>query len=155
MFPPQVVVRQTKEAQRKRQHAVAKKNSLPLNKSSSFDVVPLQLVINPNAESLMDRPVVALTVAILTNTDVDLNLTSDHRIRHASLGLEDGSGVVVGDSAIARYLAHRRSTTTSNTTCCLYGEDASTQALQNAWMDYAQSLTQLSEDQRRKARALP
>jgi hypothetical protein len=43
-----------------------------------------------------------------TNTDVDLTVTSDHRIRHASLELEDGLGVLVSDLAnMTRYLANR------------------------------------------------
>ena len=99
----------------------------------------MQLVINPNSE-LMDRPVVALTMAVLSNTDVDLDLTSDHRIRQASLGLEDGSGVVVGDLAMARYLLKRAPAAASET--------PSQQALQDAWIDYAQSLRPLPEAQR-------
>jgi 2-phospho-L-lactate guanylyltransferase (CobY/MobA/RfbA family) len=97
----------------------------------------LQLVINPNT-ALGERPVVALTMAILTNTDVDLNLSSDHRIRQASLGLEDGTGVVVGDLAMARYVVQRSKNVSS----------LSDQAMQDSWLDYAQSLSQLPQDQR-------
>jgi hypothetical protein len=56
----------------------AKKDAAPVNTKSTFEIPPLQLVINPNAKSLMDRPMVASTLAILTNTDVNLNLTSNH-----------------------------------------------------------------------------
>jgi hypothetical protein len=78
---------------------------------SSFDVWLLQLVLNPNSP-WMDRPVVVWTTIVLTNTDFDLTVTSDHRIRHASLGLEDGSGFLVSDLAMARYLANRGTTST-------------------------------------------
>jgi glutamyl-tRNA synthetase len=105
--------------------------------NNNFSVQPLQLVINPNT-ALGERPVVALTMAILTNTDVDLNLSSDHRIRQASLGLEDGTGVVVGDLAMARYLVRRSGNVSS----------LSDQAMQDSWLDYAQSLSHVPQDQR-------
>lgn len=105
----------------------------------------MQLVINPNAD-IRDRPVVALTMAVMTNTDVDLTLTSDHRIRHATLGMKEDSGVpLVGDLAMARYLVQRSTGTVPS---------ASQQALENAWIDYAQSLTQLAEEQRFKGIAM-
>jgi glutamyl-tRNA synthetase len=103
---------------------------------SPSQVKPMQLVINPNVE-MRDRPVVALTMAILTNTDVDLTLTSDHRIRHATLGVEDGVSLV-GDLAMARYLVQRANLAPSTLR----------QAQENAWADYSQSLTQLAEEQR-------
>ena len=52
------------------------------------------MIINPNLD-LMDRPLVALTVAIMTNTVVDLSLAPDHRVRHCMLGAEDGRGTIV------------------------------------------------------------
>jgi hypothetical protein len=102
----------------------------------------MQLVINPNT-NLKDRPVVALTIAILTNVDIDLKLSSDHRIRQATLGLEDGTNVV-GDLAMARYLVERATSRKS----------FSQQAMENAWIDYAQSLTQLDKEQKQKGIAM-
>jgi glutamyl-tRNA synthetase len=102
----------------------------------------MQLVINPNSK-FSDRPVVALTMAILTNTDVDLTLASDHRIpQAATLGLEDGQ-VLVGDLAMARYLVGRSESSSDDGSSMI-------SPLHNAWMDYAQSLIQLPEEQRFK-----
>jgi glutamyl-tRNA synthetase len=122
----------------------AKVSTLPLSANTS-DLSPLQMAINPNLD-LIDRPVVALTVAILTNTTGDLNITSDHKARHSALGLEEG-GSVVGDLAMARYLGRRASSP-------LLGIAASGQASVDAWVDYAQSLMQLAEPQRIKAVAM-
>ena len=94
-------------------------------------------MINPNTP-LNQRPVVALTMAVLTNTDVDLTLTSDHRIACSMLGLQDGTGTVVGDLAMARYLLKRSGK----------APNACQAALQDAWVDYAQSLLFLSKEQR-------
>jgi glutamyl-tRNA synthetase len=107
--------------------------------AKSLSVPPMQLVINPNSK-FSDRPLVALTMAILTNTDVDLTLVSDHRIpQAATLGMEDGQ-VLVGDLAMARYLVGRSSESSNSIISPLH----------NAWMDYAQSLIQLPEEQRFK-----
>lgn len=103
----------------------------------------MQLVINPNSK-LMERPVVALTMAIIMNTDIELTLTSDHRIRNAILGSEEGFSIV-GDFAMARYLVERSGAVSGT---------ASEKALENAWIDYAQSLTQLEQEQRRKGVAM-
>ena len=100
------------------------------------------MIINPNLD-LMDRPLVALTVATMTNTVVDLSLAPDHRVRHCMLGAEDGRGTIVGDMAMARYLARRSDDPT------LLGDSTPTgQALVDAWVDYAQSLLQIVESQR-------
>jgi len=50
----------------------------------------------------------------LTNTDVELQITSDHRVPQSILGLEDGVASIVGDLAIARYLVQRRSSRSSS-----------------------------------------
>jgi hypothetical protein len=132
--------------------ATAKPASIP----SNYNVSPLQLVINPNAPiTLLERPCMALATAILTNTDVDLNISLEPRISHAMLGLEDGSGTIVGDLAMARYLYSRAAklvsyNTTQNSLLC----SISDQAQQDAWMEYAQSLSLLSEEQRFKGIAM-
>ena len=97
----------------------------------------------------MDRPVVALSVAILTNTLLDYTLISDHRSpQPAALGLPNGSGVLVGDFAMARYIGRSSASTT------IMGSDASSQALMDAWVDYASSLRTIDETQRVKAIAM-
>ena len=76
-------------------------------------VQPNQIVINPNVP-LTERPVVALTAAVLTNTIIDYDIFSDHLSRHTCLGTADGS-VVTGDFAMARYIV--RSALKDTTTC--------------------------------------
>jgi glutamyl-tRNA synthetase len=90
-----------------------------------------QIVLNPNLP-LKERPVVSLTMAIINNTILDFTITPDHLSRHAALGLDDGS-TLVGDFAMARYIANRTNSPQS--------------AHINSWMDYAQSLMQLSHEQ--------
>lgn len=113
--------------------------------SAVAQLEPLRMAINPNVP-LTERPVVALSVAVLTNTAVDLDIVSDHRRPHASLGMETG-GTVSGDVAMARYLAKR----SSRGQHLLLTEDSARAALVDAWVDYAQSLSRLPEDQRLKA----
>ena len=115
-------------------------NGKPMVMSTkSYDVPSMHMMINPNSK-FSDRPLVALTMAVLTNTDVDLTIVSDHRISQpAVLGMEDGQSLV-GDLAMARYLVQRSTTSTSDMIS----------PLTNAWMDYAQSLIQLPEEQRFK-----
>mmetsp|Transcript_26176 Transcript_26176/g.36674 ORF Transcript_26176/g.36674 Transcript_26176/m.36674 type:complete len:883 (+) Transcript_26176:45-2693(+) len=122
--------------------AAAARKSAPIRSTSKLQ--PLQVAINPNLP-LNERPVVALTVAILTNTIIDLNITSDHMIRHTALGLQDG-GAVVGDMAMARYLARR-----SGKMDILGGSSPDAQAAVDAWVDYAKSLYALDESQRVRA----
>lgn len=93
----------------------------------------LQLAINPNLP-FNELPLAALSVAVLTDTAIDLDLTMDHRLRHCALGLENG-GSVSGDFAMARYLARRVPTST------LLPSDPTQAAVVDAWIDYAQSLT--------------
>lgn len=94
-------------------------------------VQPYHIVMNPNSP-LKERPVVALTMAIITNTILDYTIVSDHLSRHAALGLPGGD-VVVGDFAIARYIGS--------------SDDTSHMAQINTWMDYAQSLMKLPHEQ--------
>lgn len=120
--------------------------SLPPPIRSGSGPQPLQVFINPNV-ALTDRPVVALSVAVLSNTVVDLELVSDHRSRHAVLGME-GGGTVTGDLAMARYLARRAKAIT------ILPAEAQLAAAVDTWVDYAQSLWLLSKDQRLTAVAL-
>jgi hypothetical protein len=124
---------------------------------------PLQLLINPNSSNMvgvgvLDRPYMALAVAVLTNTDVDLKITLDPRVPFAILGLEsdldnqhgDASAYIVGDFAMAKYL-HRRAPAGP---CNVLNANLESEALQNAWIDYASSLSQLGESQRWKGIAM-
>jgi glutamyl-tRNA synthetase len=101
------------------------------------------MVINPNAP-IQDRPMVALTMAILTNTDVELQITSDHRVPQSILGLEDGVASIVGDLAMARYLVQRRSSRSSSSSSKM---SLSQQACNDQWMDYAAAVSKLPMDQ--------
>lgn len=100
---------------------------------------PFQVVINPNV-MLVNRPIVAISVAVLSNTVVDLKLVSDHRSRHAVMGMKNG-GTVTGDFAMARYLARYASAST------ILPIDDEHAAAVDTWVDYAQSLTLLSKEQ--------
>jgi glutamyl-tRNA synthetase len=108
----------------------------------AFQATPMQLVINPNVP-LAERPMVALTMGILSNTDVELSLTSDHRVPQCLLGLEP-SGNIVGDLAMARYLVKRSSMSSS----------LAQQAMNDQWMDYASALSKIPMEQRRKGIAM-
>jgi hypothetical protein len=119
--------------------------------------------MNPNVE-LTQRPVVAMAVAVVTNTITDLNITADHRCRHPALGMiAEGvtgaagvaSAVVTGDLSMARYLARRPCVT--NTSLLPNDRDddaAATLASIDTWVDYAQSLTLLDADQSLRASTL-
>ena len=105
---------------------------------------PLQVAINPNVP-LTQRPIVALSVACLTDTAIDLKLLSDHKSPHATMGIDNGSGgvaVVTGDLAMARYLARRSGDTV------LLPDNQAQQAAVDVWVDYAQSLALLDPPQR-------
>ena len=106
-----------------------------------------QILINPN-QPLRDRPIVALATAVFTNTMLYYSIFSDHRCRQSSMGLPEG-GAVVGDFAIARYIARR-----ANKTNGLVPESPSELAIVDAWVDYAQSLRLLDVKQRVPAVAL-
>jgi glutamyl-tRNA synthetase len=103
-------------------------------------LAPLQVAINPNLP-LIQRPVVALSVAVITNTVIDLDIISDHRRPHACMGLEQG-GLVTGDLSMARYLVRRSKSTD------LLPTDPAGLASVEAWMDYGQSLMLLPDSQR-------
>ena len=103
--------------------------------------LPNQIVINPNV-SLGERPVAALAAAVMTNTILDYSIYSDHTSRHCALGLPDGSGAVVGDFAMARYILRK-----SGDLTMLGGDSAALQGVVDTWVYYAQSLSQLGEDQ--------
>ena len=97
-----------------------------------FNLSPNQLCFNPNV-SLTDRPVVALTTAILTNSIVDYELISDHRRPGCALGLPSGNEVS-GDLAIARYIAKQSSSGT------IMGGSDEDSAIIDQWVDYALQL---------------
>jgi hypothetical protein len=127
----------------------------PLTNLSKFKLKPLQLVINPNVVRMNERPIITLAVACLCDVDIDLNITSDHRVPQPMLGMDgnDSNGkAIVGDLASARYLlddggiaSFSKVLTTSN---------ANERAEQNAWIEYSQSLTQLDPEQALKGIAM-
>eukprot|EP00536_Pseudo-nitzschia_multiseries_P014805 jgi/Psemu1/215944/e_gw1.769.18.1 len=117
---------------------------------SKFKLKPLQLVLNPNAASMRDRPVMTLAVACLTNIDVDLSVTADHRVPAPMMGTAEGSGVIVGDLAAARYLLDAVAARGN----VLEPASATQKAEQNAWVEYAQSLTQINAEQAVKGIAM-
>lgn len=97
---------------------------------------PNQISYNPNV-SLSNRPVIALTTAILTNSIVDYELISDHMRPGCALGLPSGNGEVSGDLAMARYIA--KSNNIGET--LLGGSDNEQVAIMDQWVDYATSLS--------------
>lgn len=105
-------------------------------------IQPHQIVINPNV-ALTERPVAALTAAILTNTVNDYDIVANHLSRHTCLGIP--GGVVTGDFAMARYIVRNSNSTTQD---LLGGAEPAQQAVLDAWVDYAQSLSQLPAEQR-------
>ena len=114
----------------------------PLTNLSKFKLNPLQLVLNPNASSMKERPVIALAAACLADVDIDLSITSDHRVPNPMMGMT-GGGVVVGDLAMARYVLDAVASEGN----ALATSSANERAAQNAWIEYAQSLTQLDQEQ--------
>jgi glutamyl-tRNA synthetase len=130
-----------------------KVNQAPQKLPSNFKLDALKLVINPNAASFgfTERPLVALATAVLTNTDVDLSITLEPRVPQTMLGVQGGI-ILQGDLAMARYLYRRSEEGPCNVLKAT--TDDSTQAPVDAWMDYAQSLTQLGEEQRFKGIAM-
>jgi len=106
----------------------------------------MQILINPN-QPIKDRPIVALAAGVYSNTILDYEIKADHRCRQATMGLPDG-GAIVGDFAIARYIA--RAAPASS----LLPQDPSHLAVVDAWVDYAQSLMLLEEQQRVQAVAM-
>ena len=85
------------------------------------------------SERAKDRPVVALTVAILAGSIVDYELISDHTRPGCALGLPSGNGEVSGDLAMARFIAKRDG---GGSTSALLGgpsEEGAALMLQGAW----------------------
>jgi len=133
----------------------------PLTNLSKYKLKPLQLVVNPNVERMNERPVITLAVACLCDIDIDLIITSDHRIPQPMLGMERSStgdsdsgdvvSAVVGDLASARYLLDGIVPESNNV---LSTSTPQERGEQNAWIEYAQSLTQLNPDQALKGIAM-
>lgn len=98
---------------------------------------PNQISFNPNV-SLADRPVVALSIGILTNTIVDYELVSDHTRSGCALGLHASRGEIQGDLAIARYLAKKAGECGAS---WLGGSTDEDVAMVDQWVDYALSLS--------------
>ena len=122
-----------------------------LTNLSKFKLSPLQLVLNPNASSMKERPVIALAVACLADVDIDLSITADHRVPTPMMGMTGSNGgVVVGDLAMARYLLEAVAPEGNTLTT----SSANERAEQNAWIEYAQSLTQLDQEQAVKGIAM-
>jgi len=99
---------------------------------------PNQISFNPNV-SLEDRPVVALTVAILAGSIVDYELISDHTRPGCALGLPSGNGEVSGDLAMARFIAKRDGG--GSTSALLGGPSEEDAAHMDQWVDYALSVS--------------
>jgi glutamyl-tRNA synthetase len=122
-----------------------------LTNLSKFKLSPLQLVSNPNASSMRERPVIALAVACLADIDIDLSITADHRVPTPMMGMVGSNGgVVVGDLATARYLLEAVAPESN----VLAVASANERAEQNAWIEYSQSLTQLDQEQAVKGIAM-
>ncbi len=131
--------------------AAASRGPPRLTNLSKFKVSPLQLVLNPNASSMRERPVIALAVACLADVDIDLSITADHRVPSPMMGMTGNrGGVIVGDLAMARYILEAVAAE-GNT---LATSSANERAEQNAWIEYAQSLSQLDQEQAVKGIAM-
>jgi len=133
--------------------------ALTMPGSAGIALQPLQVAINPN-HPLIERPVVAMSVAVLTNTVVDLDIVSDHRRPHTALGVSSGDGssqkngtttTVVGDLAMARCLLRRAAPGNGVASKLAPDSGSSSSAVVDSWVDYAQSLMRLSEEQRLNA----
>lgn len=108
-------------------------------------LAPMHLSFNPN-EPVSERPVVALTTAVLCNVAPDLTLVSDHRRKLSGLGVS-GGGEIVGDLCLARYLA-RSSIISGSTEWLLGGSELSQVALVDQWVDYASSMSRMPREQK-------
>ena len=118
--------------------AAPKKKIIPTTRQlTKSKLKPNQLSFNPNV-SLSNRPVVALTTAILTNSIVDYELVSDHMRNGCALGLPSGNGEVSGDLAMARFIAK---TNTGGMPLLLGGESDEDIAIMDQWVDYASSIS--------------
>ena len=114
--PPAAPAKAGKAAAAAAKPATAKKPAAcrPAAIGTKSKIPPHTLSFSPNA-ALTDRPVVALAVAVLTNTVQDYGINSDHtRMAGPGLGLpkpKGGTGInggeICGDVTIARYVARR------------------------------------------------
>jgi len=118
------------------QAAAPKKKIIPTRQLTKSKLKPNQLSFNPNV-SLSNRPVVALTTAILTNSIVDYELVSDHMRNGCALGLPSGNGEVSGDLAMARFIAK----TNTGGMALLGGSSDEEIAIMDQWVDYASSIS--------------
>lgn len=115
---------------------------------SKSNLQAMNISINPNAP-LTERPVIALTIACLTNTINDYSIASDHkRYSGAALGLPDGRGELVGDSSIARYIARKSDSLVGGK---LIGADIEHSAIIDSWVDYSNALSKFQCIKRVKA----
>lgn len=108
---------------------------------------PMQISFNPNSP-LTERPVIALAIAVLSNSINDYKIVSDHSRHSAALGLPGGCGELAGDAAIARYIARKSKSHVGNT---LLGVDIEQAAIIDSWIDYANSLSKFQQIRRVKA----
>lgn len=119
--------------------------------TSGLIPLPNHILINPNVP-LIERPIVTIAVAVLTNTILDYHVVSDHRCRHAMMGTATGGRFITGDLAMARYVLQQSKTTGTGNTSSSGGwmspPDAESSAMIDTWLDYAQSLMQLPQEQR-------
>lgn len=105
--------------------------------NSKSKLRPNQLSFDPNAP-LACRPLVALAVAVLTDTAVDYELISDHlNPNGCALGLASG-GEVRGDLAVARYIAKKAGGSDLLTGAAADDEGA---ALVDQFVDHAQCIS--------------
>ncbi|KAL3789937.1 hypothetical protein ACHAW5_005482 [Stephanodiscus triporus] len=124
----------------------------PAAPSSVIGLRPNQISFNPNSP-LSERPVVALTAAILANVIVDYDLVSDHNRRVCALGLPgggnrpNGATEIAGDLAMARYVA-RSVGGRRGMTDFLGGPSIEGRALVDQYVDYASSLSRFGSSAR-------
>ena len=140
-----------------------KKPSRPVAIGTKSKIPPHTLSFNPNAE-LTDRPVMALAVAVLTNTVQNYGINSDHtRSACPGLGLPKPAGAaginggeICGDVTIAKYVARRAAADavgygSTTATALTGGDDVATAATIEQWVDYATSLSKFSLARRVRA----
>jgi len=108
-------------------------------------VEPYQLCFSPNEGDM--KPLVALGLACEINCAPDLHLKMDIHRSYPVMGMEAlpasplSKGEVVGDIAIARYIARAGGRRSDLGLAVLGGPLAENQARVDQWVDYATSLT--------------
>lgn len=117
----------------------------PRPPSTKSKLRPNQISFNPNVP-LTDRPVVALTAAVLLGSVADYELVSDHTRPGCALGLPSGGGEVAGDLAVARFVAKQSARDSVPSVAgaaarFLGGSEDEDAALMDQWVDYALSLS--------------